>query len=451
VRLLADGRHNKGYASNRGKDVEQQARSDAAKRTLDSTWATTGGLLVVGCAIGLAFLNSPGTGDRAAWLDYMGFAREHSLRATAIYGIDDSKYPPLGVVTLGLVGRFGSLLGWADLVALKVSLLLATLASAWFITAWNARWQPLLGAAMFGALFANSMLLSYIDAYFVVVLLLALLCLQRGFLATGTALYTVSVFVKWQPMLLAPFLLLYLLREPQRMTLVAAGRIFAPAALVVAVIYLLFGNMVIAAFWRQITDPTFSSFSGSALNLNWLITAAMQLSTGELQKDGGIVDTIWGGGSTLGYISYALRIVTFLTTVAYFYYSKRQFADLLQAAIIGYLCYFMFGFGVHENHGLIAAVLALCLVGTTGAGQVQAIVLAAMVNVNLLLFFGLTGTKPDLSRVVFGWDVSIYLSLLNLAIFAVLWTPAAAAVWPRVAGKWRAPTRSYSFDKGAMS
>jgi hypothetical protein len=382
----------------------------------------------------------------------MGFAHEHSLRATAIYGIDDSKYPPLGVVTLALVGRFGSLLGWADLVALKVSLLLATLASAWFMTAWNARWQPLLGAAMFGALFANSMLLSYIDVYFVVVLLLALFCLRRGFLATGTTLYTVSVFVKWQPMLLAPFVLLYLLREPQRMTLVAAGRIFAPAALVVAVIYLLFGNAIIAAFWRQITDPTFSSFSGKALNLNWLITAAMQLTTGELQKDGGIVHSIYESGpSILAYISYALRVVTFLTTVVYFYYSKRQFADLLQAAIIGYLCYFTFGFGVHENHGLIVAVLALCLVGTTGAGQVQAVVLAAMVNANQLLFYGLTGTEPDLSRVVFGWDVSIYLSLLNLAIFAILWTPAAAAVWHRVARKWRAPTRSHSFDKTAVS
>jgi hypothetical protein len=430
--------------------VEQQARSEA-KQTLDSTWATTGGLLVVGCAIGLAFLNCPGTNDREAYIEYMGLAHEHSLRAAIIYGIDDSKYPPLGVLTLALVGRFGGLLGWTDFVAFKVSLLLATLACAWLMTAWNARWQPLLGAAMFGALFANSMLQSYIDVYFVVVLLLALLCLQRGFLATGTTLYTVSVFVKWQPILLAPFLLLYLLREPQRMTLVAAGRIFAPAALVVAVIYLLFGNMVIAAFWRQITDPTFSSFSGSALNLNWLITAAMQLSTGELQKDGGIVDTIWGGGSTLGYISYALRIITFLTTVVYFYYSKRQFADLLQAAIIGYLCYFMFGFGVHANHGLIVAVLALCLVGTTGAGQVQAVVLAAMVNVNMLLFSGLTGTIPDFSRVVFGWDVSIYLSLLNLAIFAILWTPAAAAVWPRVAGKWRVPTRSYAFDKDAVS
>jgi hypothetical protein len=431
--------------------VEQQARSKV-KSTLDPTWATTAGLLVVGCAIGLAFLNSPGTDDRDDWIEYMGLAHEHSLRATAIYGINYSKYPPLGVVTLALMARFGGLLGWTDFVTLKISLLLATLASAWFMTAWNARRQPLLGAAMFGALFANSMLLSYIDVYFVVVLLLALLCLQRGFLAAGAALYTVSVFVKWQPMLLAPFLLLYLLREPQRMTLVAAGRIFAPAALVVAVTYLLFGNIVIAAFWRQITDPTFSSFSGDALNLNWLITAAIQLSTGELQRDDGVVHSISEGGpSTLAYISYALRIITFLTTVVYFYYSKRQFADLLQAAIIGYLCYFMFGFGVHENHGLIVAVLALCLVATTGAGHVQAVVLAAIANVNQLLFFGLTGTRPNLPRVVFGWDVSIYLSLLNLAIFAILWTPAAAAVWLRVAEKWRAPTRSYSFDEDAVS
>ena len=428
-----------------------QAQSEAAKETFYSKWLIAGGLLVVGFVIGLAFLNSQGTSDRARWLLYMGLAHANSLRATyhiaATNGVGGfpTDYPPLGLMVLGVVARVGGLLGSTDFVALKVSLLLATLGCAVLIAVWNGRCRPLLGAAMFGALFADSMLLAYVDVYFVLVLLPALLFLQRGYLATGTALYAVSILVKWQPIVLAPFVLFYLLREPQRVTFATIIRVLAPTTLVLAVVYLLFGNAVIGAFWRGITDLT---FSGSALNLNWLATAAIQWSTGELQRDGGVVHTIMVGGyPTIEYISYALRLMTFVMTLAYFYFSKRHFTDLLQSSLIGFLCYFMFGSGVHENHALIVAILALCLVAADGVGQIQAAVLAAMVNVNLLLFFGLTGTRPDLPRVVFGWDVSIYLSLLNLAIFAVLWTPAAAAVCRHIAVIWRTASHSYSFDE----
>ena len=49
-----------------------------------------------------------------------------------------------------------------------------------------------------------------------------------------------------------------------------------------------------------------------------------------------------------------------------------------------------------------------------------------------MLFFGLTGTAPAFSRVVLGVDVSIYLALLNLAVFTTLWLPIAIEVWPHL-------------------
>ena len=384
----------------------------------------------------------------------MGLAHENGLRAiyqvAAIQGVGGfpTDYPPLALMILGVVARAGAAVGRTDFFALKISLLLTTLGCAWLMGILEER-RPLLGAiAMFAALFVDSMLLVYLDVYVVFVFLLALICLKRGLLATGTALYTASIFVKWQPIILAPFILLYLFREPPRQTFAAGISTILPSAALLAVIYLLFGNAVFAAFWRGITDP---SFSGSALNLNWLMTAAVQLKTGELARDGGVVHSvlIGGGYRTIGYVSYALRLITFFTTIAYFYYSKRQFADLLRASLVGFLCYFMFGSGVHENHEIMAAVLALCLAATTGVGKVQAAVLAVIANINLVVFFGLNGARTHFSRLLFGWDFTIYLALLNLLIFAVLWVPVAIPVWRHLAGTWRSPLRSRSFEETA--
>ena len=281
------------------------------------------------------------------------------------------------------------------------------------------------------------MLLVYIDIYFIFVFLLALYLLKRDLFATGAALFAVSMFIKWQPIVLGPFVFLYLIKGPERLTFARLAKTFGPALVVVAVIYALFGEATILAFIRGVFHD--AAFSGSALNLDWLATAAIEFGTGELQNDGGKVHTLSVGAHPIvERVSNVLRIVTFLVVVAQFYWSERKFVDLLQSSIVGFLCYFNFGSSVHENHGLIVAVLALCLFGTARAGQTQAVVLVTLVNVNLMLFFGLTGTAPAFSRVVPGVDVSIYLSLLNLAVFAALWLPIAIQVWPHLSALPRA-------------
>jgi hypothetical protein len=364
----------------------------------------------------------------------MGLAHENGLLATykiaAIDGVGGfaTDYPPLALVILGVVARVGGFLRLDDFVALKISLLIATLGCASVMAVWDRRWQPTLGAAAYGALILDAMLLVYIDVYFIFVLLLALYFLRRGFEATGAALFALSVFIKWQPIVLGPFVFLYLVKGPERLTPARLFRIFGPALLVIAAVGALFGESTIRAFIRGIfQDPT---FSGSALNLNWLATAVIEFARSDLHDHGGKVFTLNVGGYPIfERISNALRIVTFLTVLAHFYLSDRKFVSLLQSSIVGFLCYFNFGSAVHENHSLIVAILALCLIGTAGVGQIQALVLVALVNVNLILFFGLSGTAPAFSRVVLGVDVSIYLSLLNLAVFAVLWVPISIEVW----------------------
>ena len=80
--------------------------------------------------------------------------------------------------------------------------------------------------------------------------------------------------------------------------------------MVVAAIYALFGEATILAFFRGVFQD--AALSGSALNLNWLATAAIEFGTGELQNNGGKVHTLHVGGHPIfERVSNALRIVTF--------------------------------------------------------------------------------------------------------------------------------------------
>jgi hypothetical protein len=99
---------------------------------------------------------------------------------------------------------------------------------------------------------------------------------------------------------------------------------------------------------------------------------------------------------------------------------RRSFAGAIECALAGYLSYFMFNVGVHENHLFLAAVLAVVAAGLEPNWRLGAVLIVAISNFNLIAFYGFTGSPLPFPPVV-GVDVSIILSVVNLVLFLFFW------------------------------
>ena len=117
--------------------------------------------------------------------------------------------------------------------------------------------------------------------------------------------------------------------------------------------------------------------------------------------------------------------VMFLVVVIRAMRVEKKFQYFLQFSIVGFLTYAMWNSSVHENHLFVPVVLAymLMLREYTPESRAITVVLTAMFNVNLFVFYGVTGIQLQ-SRVV-GIDLSVILAML----YIVAWLVLAAYAW----------------------
>ena len=229
-------------------------------------------LLVLGFLVCLAFLHSPGTGDRLEWLRYMKLAREHGIFAAYPVAVQslDVDYPPLSFVLLGLFARVADIFSISDFVALKISLIFLTLASAAVAGFLQKSWQSSIAVAMFLTLVLSAMLEVYIDVYCVIFLLLSIYCFTRGYMGAGAALFAISCLVKWQPIILTPLIFLHIVRRRPTWSDLAH---LVPAIGVGLIVLLVYRHWVLEAFVNGFNNP---KLSGQGMNLNWLFSGFME-------------------------------------------------------------------------------------------------------------------------------------------------------------------------------
>ena len=373
-------------------------------------------LLINGLALSLVF--SPGTSDVEIWNNWM---REISNSGViGGYTHSDTDYPPLAFILLGAVSKFAAAFGVPQFLVLKFSLLLFLIATAasfyWFTR------NLVLTAALEFALTLNSMGLAYLDIYFAPFLIAGLFLLQRGNLNLGFALFAISCAIKWQPLIVAPFVCLYVFSRAGERSNEKRDRFKArivPFALVAAIalpIVFVFGWKIFDSLRRAMTYHIFLSAYG--LNFSWIHTWILHLvqpeKYGALQNGGiGIFQTrdlwvIWPEKS-LFYISYAVIFLAFAR-------QTKTFERLIVYSMLGYLAYFVFNTSVHENHLFLVCVLAWMLAFLQPDQLVRSINFSLAANANLFLFYGVFGDR-SLPRVLAGFDITILFAVANLCLF----------------------------------
>ena len=371
-----------------------------------SDWAAKGVLLGVVCALSSLLLRG-GTPDVfdfwAVWM-----RRVQTFGLTESYSRFYTDYPP-GSVSLLALAR--AVLPGSDFWSIKM-LLGAFLLGAGLVTGLWLR-DVVAATVMIAALAVNAVGLGYLDVLYAVPLLLALWALQRDRVALFSVFFATACLVKWQPVILIPFVIVFLLRSlvAERGTLntrrIAAALV--PGLSVSAVVVLAFGLRAVAhAFRLGLTQPF---LSGNALNLGWLLTA---LERGSLDNGKPVTFVFLPDvPSWMPTLTRSLFALAMLVILAAFWRGARTFEQLLAASIIGVVAYFSFNTGVHENHLFLACLLSVIGLWLLPGLRTLLLIVIAITQVNLIAFYGLTGTL-DNSPTLSGIDATIPLAALTL-------------------------------------
>ena len=375
-------------------------------------------LVILASLTAVSFFYSPGTGDVSIWDNWRREIAAYGL--VGGFGHSGTDYPPLAFIILDAVSRCAEAFGTSWFIILKLSLLLFLFATCvcfyWFTR------NLILTAALELTLLLNSVALAYLDIFFAPFLIAALFHLQRGNLTRGILLFAISCSIKWQPLIIAPFIFVYVLdttREgpPRRGDLWKRTLPFIVPAVVIAVpLFAVFGTAIFDSLRRAMTRHTFLSAYG--LNLSWLHTWVLHLADPE--KYGGLKNgaadyiiiarepLLALPEKILFYGSYAAILIVFIQR-------KKTFARLIVYSILGYFAYFVLNTGVHENHLFLVSFLAWILVFIDRAQLVRGINLSIAANANMFLFYGVSGRR--LETVIAGLDITVLFAVANVFLF----------------------------------
>jgi hypothetical protein len=382
------------------------------------SWSTIGLLMLVNL-IALSFFFSPGTGDVSIWGTWMREIGSYGLIGGFAHTGTD--YPPFAFIILGAIVRSAEAFGTSQFLVLKCSLLVFLLVATGCFY-WFAR-DIVLTAALEFSLILNGVALGYLDIYFAPFLIAAFFLLQRRHLNAGFLCYVISCAIKWQPIIIAPFICLYVLSAAKDCA-VGSARIkaqlapFGLAVLLVVIPILAFFGLpaVFDSFKRALTYHKF--LSGYALNLPWIESWVLHLVNPEKYEPllNGAIEAmivrdpliVWPN-KILFYLNYAVILFAFAR-------QTKTFQRLIVYSMLGYLAYFSFNTGVHENHLFLICCFAWILVFCEPGQLVRSINLSLAANANLFLFFGTFGQR--LNPVIAGIDITLLFAVANLCLFA---------------------------------
>ena len=389
-------------------------------------------LLAITVVLSLLLVRATGTEDVTAFLTWGSLGQEHGVvngyqvmvarwpETVMGRSVEGCFYPPLGFAWLDLVCELADAVGISHFLGFKIALLVFGFVSTGMI--WLFSRSIALAAAFQGATILSASGLGYMDVVTAPFLIGALWAIRKDRPAFGFVLFLVSILLKWQPLIIAPFLLLHVPRISDWRSIGRAltkpvtwqlGAAFVAAVLCVGAV---FGAAPYEAFRWALLDPF---LSGNTLNIPWVATFLARL----------LYRANFSIGNEVAFVTLPLlyllpfKLIFFLlfaVILLRFIRVERTFPNFLVFSVLGVVTYGVWNASVHENHWFIALVPAFILAGAARDGPARwiTILVAVMFNVNLFVFYGITGAEVVARNV--GIDLSVILALLYAAIWLLL-------------------------------
>jgi len=342
-----------------------------------------------------------------------------------------SDYPPLSFVALVPTYLLSVSLG--EFAALKATIFGFQLLSTAMI--WAVSRNPWLTVAFNVAVILSGISLGYIDIFFAPTLIGAVWALRASRLLLSAFLLGVTCLTKWQPLLIVPFMIIYILQinTLQPRAVLAAlgtrrfGQLVALAGGMGIALFGVFGSEPLIALSQATKNSVF--ISADALNLGWLEQFSYRYFIEGSTQLADQVTFIKEPDRWVYRVHKAMFYLTYITTLFCFVRSAKTLANLLFFTLTGYLCYVTLAPGVHENHAFLLLLLGMLLAGVAPSGVNYGIaaLTATMANVNLFLFYGLDGALRQPRGV--GLDLTVPIALLFVLIWLCFMREAMLRAW----------------------
>jgi len=398
------------------------AMSRNSSRWLAATMKPRNGITPVFCFLlvvlsSFLFLNSPGTHDVTSWLDEWWMPNYKKFGFFRGYSSTGDNYPPLSFVVIGAIGELSTMLNIAPLTVfiLFISLFLMSTTMVYYHFTKNIALAGLLHAS----LAINSMALGYLDVLFAPFVVLSLFALKSRRHLLFTTAFVLGILMKYQPLAILPFLLVYVanvrsLADVRKIDLRdILQNVFLPSGIMLGIAIGAFGRHSIISLLKA-TQHT--SISANALNFNWVVGSIIKMC------EPARYENVW----QINYTQYPITLFSMVVFLALYLFAlfhffkdkEKTFDRLLLHSALGYLSYFVFGVGVHENYLFLPCLLFVMLLHEDNGYAAQCTFWLMYANLNLLMFYGIEGKGLHFNHKIFGFDyLGILVSILGVIMF----------------------------------
>lgn len=372
----------------------------------------------------VCFLMSPGAGDMNIWERWMEYVNQYGIIKG--YEMQHDMYPPFALLFQYFIQYIFPFLSSFAVLRLTntffvlISLLLTQLLFK----------DVKITFLVFSCLFISSNI-GYLDVEMIPFLILAIYFFSRENFVLSGLFFALLSLIKYQPLIIAPFVLIYFVDiydfQQQRYGLSIKMKkllqISIPIIVIWTIVCIIYRgeplNMLKFALYGD-----GAAIAPNALNFGWIIQFLLERfepnTFGAL--NGGSISIIWNAPSRYLSFKYIFFILYFVIVFLQILQKEKNSRLVLKYAITGYTIYFLFNSGVHENHLFLATFLMILLyvLEPTKINYNRTIIFIFIFNMNLVIFYGLSGALP-FNRVIDGLiDPTLILAIFNVICLSVI-------------------------------
>lgn len=371
----------------------------------------------------ICFLMSPGAGDMNIWKRWMEYVEQYGIIDG--YKMQQDMYPPFALLIQYFIKYlFPFLSNFAVLRLTNTFFVVVSLLLTYFLFK-----DIKIVALIFSCLFISSNI-GYLDVEMAPFLILAVYFFSKENFWLSGLFFTLLSLIKYQPLIIAPFILIYFIdiydSQQQKLKLSIKIKKLLKMSIPVMIIWITVCIIYKGEPLKMLRSALFSSgasIAPNALNLGWIIQFLLE----KFQPDtfgalnNGYISIIWNAPKSYLSFKYIFFILYFIAVILLTLHKEKSCQLVLRYAIVGYTVYFLFNSGVHENHLFLAVFLMILLYvqepSKTNLGR--AIMYIFIFNMNLIIFYGLTGALP-FNRIIDGLvDPTLILSIFNVIYLSV--------------------------------
>ena len=323
-----------------------------------------------------------------------------------------TKFPPGHALIFYLfsfifpVRFFGTMISMKALIAFFY--ILTYCAYMYFVKVVGANKKPFLAhSALFLSLVSvilSAQGLAYTDIVTFPFFILSLLAIVRKKYIWSGVLFSLSFLIKWQSVIILPIILVYVIsgdlkRRVSSLVEFCVG-MFISVLMFIPVTHNIFTDLLLSLRNSLTHTATF------ALNVQWVIQnipiSGLALHVNETPSATRVALQL--GVFVLGYLMVIKKVLQSGV-------GKNRDEYFFHALLLGLGMYYLFSFGVHENHFILGTIIALLLYARypTKVNRVVLLMVDGINTLNMVVFYGFTGS-PIFHAHVLGFDASVMIA-----------------------------------------